>query len=211
MTINFKNILLYLFGILLMGLSVIMLEHSKLGFGSWDLVNSNLRYLTNISLGQASMIVNLCLFVFVSIYYKSMKYLSVLVHILLSGLAIDLWGLVILKNLVVNSLLIRSFLLIVAALLLPFSLSLVIKSSLPKSIFDEATYVFMKIFKFKSFGLTRIYFEVFAITIALVLGFIAKTYFLHLGIGTFVIAFTIGPLVEFYLKLFKKKKSPQSV
>lgn len=189
-----------------MGLSVIILEKTNLGLGSWDLVNSNLRYLFNITLGTASIIVNSLIFLFVTIYYKSFKYLRSLIHIVLSGLSIDLWGELILTNFTINTTLLQITFLVIAALMLPLSLSLVIKSSLPKSIFDEATFAFMKILRLKSFGITRILFEVFAITIALILGVFAKTYFLHLGIGTFLIAATIGPLIEFYAKLLKSEE-----
>lgn len=199
-----KNILLYLFGLLLMGFGVILLERTFLGLGSWDSVNYSFSKLFNILIGNASIIINFSVLLFVIIYNKNLKYALAVIPIVLGGLSINFWDQIVFKDLLINDLYLKLLILILSVFILPFGLSLIIFSTLPKGIFDEATYALMKIFKSDSFVLMRIFFELFAVILSLILGFLAKIGLGQIGVGTILITFTIGPLINFYLNLFKK-------
>lgn len=210
MKLSIKNITLYLSGLIIIGFGVIIMERAHLGMGAWDTVNVSLSHLLNINIGEASWIVNAGLLLFVLIYTKKFEHLLVVVTILLGGLLINFWDLIVFKNMVVNNLTLRILLTVAGVFILPFGLSLIISSTLPKGIFDEVTYSLMSLFKTKNFGLVRIFFEVFAIVLALTFGFLAKIGIGEIGYATLLVTFTIGPLINVYLNFYKKANKKSS-
>ena len=105
---------------------------------------------------------------------------------------------------------------ILGALILPFALTLVIASNFPAFVFDELMIMIQDIFKTKGVGGVRIGIEVFAVVLAIIFWFIADVEIdpndvsgadIGLGsvsYGTFIFAFTIGPLIQLYLKVLEK-------
>lgn len=111
---------------------------------------------------------------------------------------------VIFKNIVLNSLTTEIIFFTFAMLVIPVGLNLIIISSLPKMIYDEMTFVLMDITKIKNFGVVRIGFEVFAVTLAIIIGLIANIGPGQVGVGTLIMTFLLGPLIDFYLKFFRR-------
>lgn len=200
------KIILYLMGLFILGLAISIVLRTKIGSGAWDAVSFNFHMLTNqkITVGTAGQIIGITLLTIILIYRRKLKYAFTLIPILITGFFIDLWNLIILKNFFINALYAQILFFILAVFLLPFALSLMIQSGLSSMVFDEFTYLLMDILKSKSFTKVRIGFEIFAIVLAITFGLIAGGQLYEVKYGTIVMAFTIGPLIDIYLNLFKK-------
>lgn len=211
--IYLPKLLLYIMGLFILGLAISIVLRTKIGSGAWDAVSYNLHMLTNqkITVGTAGQIIGIILLSIILIYRRQLKYAFTLIPILITGFFIDLWNLIILKNFFINELYAQILFFALAVFLLPFALSLMIQSGLSSMVFDEFTYVLMDFFKAKSFTLVRICFEIFAVILAISFGLIAGGQLYEVKYGTIVMAFTIGPLIDLYLNLYKKMFSKKVV
>lgn len=203
MKINFKNIVLYLLGLVLMSFAVVIMKKTLLGMGAWDAVIINTQTILNIKLGYASLIINILLLSFVVIYKRSFKNITVIIPIAINTLLLNIWDSYVLNDLVLTSIYARIASYGLGIILLPFGLSLIIYSGLPKMIYDELTFVLMKILKIKNFGIIRLAFEVTGLVIAMILGLIGGNIFMQIGISTLVVTLLMGPLIDFFLRIFK--------
>jgi uncharacterized membrane protein YczE len=201
---HFSKIILYAFGIFITGLGVNLLLRSTFGAGAWDAVNEHSSLILNISLGTASLITNITILLFIMIANKSFKYLITLIPIFSIAISMDVWDLIIFSNVVIDStgLYILSY--ILGSLLLPLGLAFMISTHYPSMVYDELTFILMKIFKVKTFLYVRWGVEGFAILLGIVLGIIAGVGLGTIGIGSIMIAFIIGPLITFYIHVLKK-------
>lgn len=204
--IYLPKVFLYLMGLFILGLAISIVLRTKIGSGAWDAVSFNLHKLVKekITVGRAGQIIGITLLTIILIYRKELKYAFTLIPILITGFFIDLWNLIILKNFFINELYARILFFALAVFLLPFALSLMIQSGLSSMVFDEFTYVLMDIFKSNSFTKIRIGFEMFAVLLAITFGLIAGGELYEVKYGTIIMAFTIGPLIDLYLSIYKK-------
>lgn len=204
MKINIKNILIYLGGIIVTALGVTIMKRTELGMGAWDAVIANVHTLLKIKLGTSSLIINIVLLIFVIAYRKSFKHLLVLIPILLNTLVLNFLDSYLLADVVFNNVIINIVMFVLSIIMLPLGLSLIIVSTLPKMIYDEITFILMEIIKTKNFGLTRFSFEIGTMMLAMLLGFIGGDIFMQIGIGTVIVTITLGYMIDFFLKRFKK-------
>lgn len=211
MKINLKNIVLYLLGLVLMSFAVVIMKKTLLGMGAWDAVIVNTQTILNIKLGYASLIINILLLSFVVIYKRSFKNITVIIPIAINTLLLNIWDSYVFNNLEFTSLLSKTISYGLGIILLPFGLSLIIYSGLPKMIYDELTFVLMEIFKIKHFGIIRLGFEVTGLIIAMILGLIGGDILMQIGISTLVVTLLMGPLIDFFLKVFKYEQKQEVV
>lgn len=204
MRITVKNVLLYVTGNLIVSIGIYMMILSKIGVGSWDAVFHNTATLLNSKFWVFNLAFNSLFLIIVLIYRKSFKSLSILVTIGIQTLFLALLEDIIFKNIVLDNLTIQIFFFTLAILVIPIGLNLIIISSLPKMIYDEMTFVLMDITNIQNFGVVRIGFEVFAVTLAIIIGLIAQIGLGQVGIGTIIMTFLLGPLIDFYLKFFQR-------
>lgn len=207
MVINLKNVSMYLLGLVIMSLGVTLMKLTNIGLGSWDAVIHNFSYILKIPMGIGSLIVNVLLLSFVMIYRKSFKYITVIIPILINMLFLLFWGDFVFVNVVFNTLWSRIGFFIVSLLLLPLSLALMIKSTLPKMIYDEITFILIELFKAKNFGFVRLGFEIFALLLAMVFGLIAGNILMQVGPGTILVTLSLGNLINIFLKLLKYEEN----
>lgn len=205
--IDLKTVLrvsIYLLGILVTALGIVFVLRSELGAGGWDAVNENLSRLIGITVGQASIGINITLLLFVIIYKRDLKYLVILFPILTMGLAVDLWNEIILVNFVVTKMIYRLITFVGGFLILPLGLGLILITKYPAMIFDELTLSLMHITKIDSFLIVRLGIEATAIILAIVFGLIGGFGLGSVSIGTLVISGAIGPLISIYVKNLEK-------
>lgn len=198
------NILLYAFGVIFTGLGVNLLLYSTFGAGSWDAVNEHMSLILNITLGTASLITNLSILLFIIVMNKSLKYLISLIPIFMIAVSMDFWDLIIFSRFTLTLPLYYTLLFSLGVLVLPFGLSCIIATKFPSMVYDELTFILMKLSNIPNFLLVRWFVEGFAIILAIVLGFIAGIGFGTIHIGSILIAVVIGPLINFYLHQLKK-------
>ncbi len=217
MEFTYRNIIFYLGGFFFIGLGVNLLLRAELGAGAWDTVNYNFQAIfPSMTLGMCSLLFAGIIWIIVMSYRRSTKFLLMTIPLIFVSISIDLWDIVILGDLMPSSLLNQFIWAILGALILPFALSLVIASKFPAFVFDELMMMVQEIFKTKGVGGVRIGIEVFAVVLAIVFWFIADVEIdsseisgadIGLGAvsyGTFIFAFTIGPLIQLYLKVLEK-------
>lgn len=198
------NIILYFLGFLIVGLGVILVIKSNFGAGPWDTTTYNLSKLLNITIGTASALINGTILAIVILYNKKLKYIFILVPIFSVAVSIDFWDLVVFENFVVENLLYRTLLFIFGVGVLTFGLALVYITRFPAMIFEEFTFVLMKLLRIKSFLVTRIIIESLAITLAIIFGLMASIGFGQVNYGSVLLAITIGPIIAFQIKWLTK-------
>lgn len=206
MKINLKNVLLYLLGLKITSLAVILMKSTEIGLGSWDAVIANFELISKLPFSVASLIINVVLVSFAIIYKRNFKYLLVAIPILLNMGFLHFWDQFVFKNLVLYNLYSKVGIFVISTFLLPLGLSLIVISTLPKMIYEELTFILMEIFKTNNFAVVRLGFEIFALLLAMILGLIGSSIFNQIGIGTVIVTFSIGPLIDLYLKIFKYEK-----
>ncbi len=205
-----KNISMYVTGVMILGLGVNLMLRSELGAGAWDATNFNLNDMmstfisdTTITYGTTSLMITLTLFLLVMLYRRfDTKLWMMLIPTFTVAFAIDFWDLLVLNNFHPESIIIRTILYIIGLFVLPLGLSIIIASSFPATVYDEITLVLKEIFKVKNYGYIRMGFEITGVLLAIIFGFIAGVSFGAVSIGTLVMAITIGPVMNIYLKLF---------
>lgn len=215
---NRFNLFIYISGFIILGLAVNMMKASSLGSGAWDTVIINLRDFLNINLqiswvtmGLISFLISCILMIIVMSYRKKTKYLLMLIPVLFVAIFIDTWNIVVFHDHQANELIFQLLLYIGGALLLPFGLSLVVKSSFPAFVFDELMIMMVEVFKAKRITFVRLGIEFTGIFIGAVFGYL--TYY-HINgtlgvvnVGSFILAFSLAPIMTVYFKILKIEKS----
>jgi len=202
MVFSIKNIAFYLLGMIVISFAVVMMLRSLLGVSSWDTLHYSLHKLTGITVGDATIWVALTFTLLVIIGNRDIKYIGMAIPIIIVGNLIDVFNLNLLVNYIPKNIFLRIFTYIIGLLTLPLGGSLLIISSFPAGVFDEFMLTLMKLFKSDKLVLIRVIMELSAVTLALILGFIAGIQFGMFNIGTLIFSISVGVLVKFYLKLF---------
>ncbi len=204
MVFSVKNITIYLLGSIIISFAVVMMLRSLIGVSSWDTLHYSLHALTGITVGTATIYVALTFTVFVTIANKEIKYIGMVIPIVLVGVLIDIFNLYVLVNYIPENLLLRILTYFLGLLLLPFGGSMLIISSFPAGVFDEFMITMMRLFKTNKLILVRVIMEMSAVTLAIILGFIAGIQFGMVNIGTLIFSLSVGVFVKYYLKLFER-------
>lgn len=200
------RVFIYLLGMFLAGGGVNLILRSTIGAGSWDAVNDHSRILFGITLGTASLITNFTILSFILIYRKNLKYLIVIIPIFGIATMMDIWDIIILNDINPFGLFEQILWFILGSTLLPFGLSLMITTKFPSMVYDEMTFAFMDILKINSFLKVRVGVELLAVLIAILQGLIIGIGLGSVSIGTMILAITIGPMINYFIKLGNKIK-----
>lgn len=194
------RIFLYVFGIMILGLGINVLLRSSLGAGAWDTVSNNFSQLIGSTIGTASIIINITVLTIVFLYNKHWKYLFILMPIFSLGLVIDFWDIIIFGSYTVNALWLQLIFYVGGAVILSFGLAVIIVSKYPAMVYDELTISLMRLLNIKKFFTMRIMIELFAIVLATLFGFLAGSGFGAVNVGSFILAFAIGPMITMHMK-----------
>ena len=96
---------------------------------------------------------------------------------------------------------------ILGIFVLPFGLSLIVKSGFTAYVFDELMLMFVKITKAKKITYVRLVIEFVGITIGLIFGYFAHYIydgtFGSVNLGSLILTFTISPIMAVYFKVLK--------
>ncbi len=203
MVFSAKNIIIYLLGTIIISFAVVLMLRSLIGASSWDTLHYSLHALTGITVGTATIYVALAFTIFVTVANKDIKYVGMAIPIFLVGFLIDMFNLYILVNYIPEELALRILTYTVGLVLLPFGGSMLIISSFPAGVFDEFMITLMRIFKTNNLILVRVIMEISAVTLAIILSFIAGIQFGMFNVGTLIFSISVGIFVKTYLKFFE--------
>ncbi len=204
MVFNFKNFLIYFSGLIVISFAVIMMKKSNVGLSSWDTLHYSITALIGVSFGTAAIIVATIFLIFVTIANRHFKYLLMFIPIVFVGFIIDFFDIIVFKNYLPLLLTSRILTYLIGLVLLPFGGSLLIISTFPAGVFDEAMLAIMRLLKTNKLVIVRAIMEISAVTVALIFGFIAGIRFGMISVGTLIFSVTVGIFTKNYLKLFER-------
>lgn len=208
------NILFYFSGFLTLGFAVNIMKASTLGNGAWDTVTINIRYFFNnilnvewVTMGMVSFTVSIIIMAIVISYRKKWVYLLMLLPIFLVALSIDFWNLILFKDQYANQFIYQLVFYLIGTAILPLGLALIVRSGFPAFVFDELMLMFVKITKARKITYVRLTIEIIGIAIGSLFGFLTFYHvdgtFGAVNIGSFILTFTISPIMAFYYKILK--------
>jgi uncharacterized membrane protein YczE len=198
------NLLIYALGMLVIAFGVVMMLKSERGLSSWDTLHWSLHKLTGITVGWATIVVALSFTAFITIVNFKWKYLLMTISIFVVGALIDLFNLNLLDTFEPSNLLLQWIIYFIGLLLLPLGGSLLIISTYPAGVFDEFMLTMMRLLKSDKLLKIRVIMESTAVTIAVILSFIAGEKFGMLNIGTLIFTVSVGFMLKTYLVFFEK-------
>jgi len=194
----------YLLGSIFIAFGVVMLIRSNIGLSSWDTLHYSLHKLLNITVGTATILVASSVTFFIVITKKELHYFFMAVPIILVGGMIDLFNEVIFVDFAVSTMMSRILLYGVGLFVLPMGGALLIISTYPAGVFDELMLLIMKLSNSNKMTKIRVIMELSAVTLAIILGFMAGIGFGMVSIGTLIFSLSVGVLIKLYLKLFER-------
>jgi uncharacterized membrane protein YczE len=210
------NIFTYIMGFLVLGFSVNLLKASTLGTGAWDTVYINAYQLFHhvkgiswITMGMLSFVMALIVMTIVLLYRRQWKYISMLIPVFGVALFIDFWNLLLFQDRVAEQLGYQILFFIAGLLILPFGLTLFVKSTFTAYVFDELMLMFVKITKASKITYVRLVIEFIGISMGLIIGYFSNYPFDQtfgaVNIGSLVLTFTISPVMALYYRLLHIK------
>lgn len=192
----------YFLGIIFLGFGITLTLVSNLGAGGWDALIQNLSSITSITIGKCLWSIAIILLLISGVILKKIPDIKVLIVSWITGLIIDIFYYVVLKNLNINSLYLRGTVLILGLLCVALGCSMMFVTNLPKN--HTETLVFSIVDRFGySYKTIKIFLDSLALFIAIGIGVILKD-FSNLGIGTFISSFFMGYLIDKFLPITKK-------
>ncbi len=204
MVFNFKNFLIYFFGLIFISFGVIMMKKSYIGVSSWDTLHYSITALIGVSFGTAAIIVATIFLIFVTIANHHLKYLLMFIPTVFVGFVIDFFDIIVFGDFAPVLLSSRITTYLLGLVLLPFGGTLLIISTFPAGVFDEAMLAIMRLLKTNKLVMVRAIMEISAVTVAIIFGFIAGIGFGMVNIGTLIFSITVGMFTKTYLKLFER-------
>ena len=204
MIFSIKNFFIYTMGTIIIAFAVIMMKRSNIGLSSWDTLHFSLYSLMPISFGTAVFIVATIFLIFVTVANKDPKYILMFVPIVFVSFIIDIFDLYVFRDFLPETMTFRVLTYTLGLVLLPFGGSLLIISTFPAGVFDEAMLTFMRLFKTNKIVMVRVIMEISAVILAIILGFLAGIQFGMVNVGTLIFSLSVGMFIKTYLTLFEK-------
>jgi len=196
---NYYKYIKYLIGAIILALGITLSLLSNVGAGAFDALNFSISKLLSISVGTAMYLTIFTIFTLAMILKPRVSYIFGFLLSLMTGFWIDVWMRIIPG---VNGLLGGIIFFAIALILLPLGIALMIKSKMPLSPMDTLMLIMAEKTK-KSISMMKTLMEVSFVILALIFGYYAGIGIGSISIGTVVLTFSIGPLIQIFLKLVK--------
>lgn len=193
------SILFYIMGMLLLSFGVTMLILSGLGTGAWDALFYALYDLIGLTVGSWIFIVGIALMILNSFLLKARIDYAAVITIFLIGAFIDFWLLIVFQDFSISSTVMSYVLLAIGITGMGSGIGMYLQFDFAKNPIDNL----MMAVHYQtgwSLAVSKSSIEILVMIIAFILGG-------PIGIGTIIIAFGIGPFVQFFFKRFQKLKS----
>ncbi|WP_122639203.1 YczE/YyaS/YitT family protein [Romboutsia sp. Marseille-P6047] len=202
---NIFRVLFYVVGLCIMGLGIALNAISNFGAGPWDAVNIGVSYHLNLSVGTCMNIVAVLNLIIGGILNKEFPKITPLITSLVLGVFVDL-GFVVFNGINVSTSSMEFILFLISLPIISLGISIYLVSELPNTPLDYFMLAIKSKFKL-SLMTGKIVSETSGLIIALLLGG-------PVGVGSIIIIFTIGPMMQFlftYTKKYFNKLSKSNV
>ncbi|MCF6410839.1 YczE/YyaS/YitT family protein [Pseudalkalibacillus salsuginis] len=178
----------FLTGLILISLGVSFTIKAGLGTGAWDALNVGLAETVGLTVGSWVFIVGIILIILNAFLLRSRPDLLAVITIFLAGLFIDSWLLLVLDQFTVSGLLHQIILFVVGMLILAFGIAVYLQANFPLIPIDKLMLAIQERLGV-SMGMAKTIGELSALVIAFLFSG-------PIGLGTLIVTFTIGPLVQ---------------
>lgn len=189
----------YVVGLIILSFGVSMMILAGLGAGPWDALFVALAENLGLTVGSWTFIVGFCLILLNGFLIKKVPDFSALITMFIIGLCIDFWLVIAFADLAVMQLMIRVGMLISGILSIAVGVSMYLQSNFARNPIDNLMMVFHQLTG-KSLSFSKTFLEVVVLIIAFFIGG-------PIGVGTILIAFGIGPLIQFFFKPITKLRN----
>lgn len=192
----FYRALFFLTGLVILAFGVSMTIKAGLGTGAWDALNVGLSETVGLTPGSWVVIVGIVLIFVNASLVKRRPDLGAVITLLITGLLIDFWVLRVFGDLSVSGLPTQFAVFFLGMITLSLGLTIYLQAKFPLIPIDN----FMMALR-ERFGLNLMVAKTLGEVIALSAAFFFKG---PIGIGTVIVTFAIGPLIQFFFPFFEK-------
>ncbi len=183
-------ILFYVFGLTLLSLGISLMLLADLGAGPWDAMYVGLSDLIGLSVGSWIFIVGVFLILFNGLIMKKIPDFSAIITIVMVGALIDFWLLWVFANFVMPMMAIRISMLAGGVVVIAIGIACYLQSNFARNPMDSLMIAIQQRTG-RSLSFAKTVMELTVLVIAFFLGG-------PIGIGTVLVAITIGPLIQFF-------------
>ncbi|MCL7749349.1 YczE/YyaS/YitT family protein [Halalkalibacter alkaliphilus] len=187
----------YLFGLMIVSFGVTLTILAGLGAGAWDALNVGLAHKTPFSVGNWVIFVGIILIVVNSVLTRSKPILVSLITILIIGYFIDFWLLIVFPNSLINEFFLQVVILLVGVVIMACGASIYMQAKFALIPIDGFMFALRDVLGVKIMAAKTIA-EVIALVAAVIVGG-------PIGLGTIIVTFSIGPLIQWFYPHFEKR------
>ncbi|MGM7703161.1 YczE/YyaS/YitT family protein [Pseudalkalibacillus sp. Hm43] len=180
----------FILGLSLISFGVSLTIKAELGTGAWDALNVGLSKTIGLTVGSWVFIVGIVLIVLNAILMKSRPDFLAVITIFLAGLFIDGWLLVVLDTFQANGLWEQIVVFVVGVIVLSFGIAVYLQANFPLIPIDKLMLAIQD-----RLGVSMGTAKTIGELSALVAAFLFSG---PIGLGTLIVTFTIGPLVQLF-------------
>lgn len=192
---NFNRYLIFIFGLLIVGMGVTLTVKSDIGAGSYDSINFALAKIFNLNVSITIAITSLIALILASIIRGEAPRITTFITAALFGLFVDLWVNVF-ESISLNTTISKILVFFIGIIILSFGIALYLLPQLPANPVDDLMIAISEEKKIK-LGTSKLIIDVVCILVA----FLLKG---PIGIGTIVLTFLVGPIVNIFYNYIKK-------
>ena len=168
-----------------------------IGAGPWDALNVGLAMVTPFSVGNWVIFIGMLLIILNALLTRSKPVIHSLLTIVLIGYLIDFWLIVVFNDFLFSGLMLKVFVLLVGIVIIAFGASIYLQAEFAIIPIDGFMFALRDLLKVRLMVAKTIT-ELLALIAAVIVGG-------PIGIGTLLITFLIGPLIQFFFPRMKKR------
>jgi uncharacterized membrane protein YczE len=183
--------LFYIIGLSFLALGISVMILADLGAGAWDAMYVGLSDHTGLSVGTWILLVGIFLILLNSLILKKMPEFLSVITILIIGSLIDFWLIVVFASFSPEDFALRVLMFIGAILIIALGISSYLQSNFARNPMDTLMMA-IQYRTGRSLAFSKTVMEVTVLIIALLLGG-------PIGVGTFIVTFSIGPLIQLFI------------
>ncbi|MBB5173811.1 YczE/YyaS/YitT family protein [Texcoconibacillus texcoconensis] len=189
--------IVYTAGLIILSFGVSLLITADLGVGPWDALFVGLSTTIGLTAGSWIFIIGIMLIIINAFLLERKPDLPAVATIFLLGLLLDFWLLFVFSNVTLSSFSLQLFLLFSGVMLMAVGISLYLQAGFAKNPIDNLMIAF-QYRTGKSLNVSKTILEFIALTAAFIFSG-------PIGLGTLIIAFSIGPLIQVFYPPFEKR------
>jgi uncharacterized membrane protein YczE len=212
---NIPNIAVYTIGILIAAFGISLMKKSGLGLGPIGVAALELHMLVSkvvpfFTFGMASAFHTYLMFGVVLIVNKNFKSIFVILSIFLINASVDVFDLLILKDLIISNELMTSIIgHFVGFVGYSIGSAGIILSKLPGLVIEEFTFSMMKITKTKNYVVARIVVSYSTLILAFAYSIFTSSGLTSLTILSIIQGFAFGPVIGWIVQLLRQNHIPE--